>query len=239
MASETSFAWNHFLPQGKHFLEKIGVDPHPAIDLLMVAFLSLVLAFFGGRKYRQKNMVKPTTQLNFSSLIGLAVEEIYNLVESNTGKVAPHIFWIMGGFFLYILQNNLLGLIPGFSPPTDKFSITFGLGILSFFLYNFLGVKAHKWSYIQHFMGPVLWLAPLLFCIELISHFVRPMTLGLRLFGNLVGDHTVLSVFSEKIFPILVPVPFMFLGIFVAMVQAFVFFQLSMVYVSGAIEEAH
>lgn len=239
MASETSFTWDHYLPTVAHTLEGYGVDPHPAITLVISSVVLIVFAYFAGKKFRSPQLVKSDGKLNFSNLIGYSIESLYLFVQANVGKLALSTFWILGGFFLYILYNNLFGMIPGFAPPTDKFSITLGLGLFSFVLYNYLGIRAHKWHYIKHFLGPSLWLAPLLFCIEIISHLARPATLGLRLFGNMVGDHTVLNVFSQEIFPVLVPVPFMFLGLFVSVVQAYVFFQLSMVYVSGSIEDAH
>ena len=103
---------------------------------------------------------------------------------------------------------------------------------------HIVGVGIHGFSYIKHFTGPVWWLAWLLLPIELISHFVRPVSLGLRLFGNMTGDHKVVGVFFG-ILPLLLPIPFLGVGLFVACLQAFVFLLLTLVYLSGAMEHAH
>jgi F-type H+-transporting ATPase subunit a len=125
-----------------------------------------------------------------------------------------------------------LGLIPGFSPATDNFNTTLALGIFVFLYYNYQGIKEQGlWGHIKHFMGPVWYLAILIFPIELISHAVRPLSLGLRLQGNMKGDHLVLSIFSGLV-PYLVPIPFYVIGLFVCFMQAFVFTLLTMVYIS-------
>jgi F-type H+-transporting ATPase subunit a len=124
------------------------------------------------------------------------------------------------------------------TPATDNINTTVAIGLFVFVLYNALGAKESGLKYFAHFLGPVWWLAPLMVVIELISHLVRPMSLGLRLAGNMTGDHTVLSIFLDK-YPIGIPIIFYSLGIFVCLVQAFVFTLLSMVYVGMATEHEH
>ncbi len=132
-----------------------------------------------------------------------------------------------------------MGLIPGFLPPTDNLNTNVACSLTVFLFYNYHGFKAHGFGYIKHFMGPVIWLAPLMFVIEVISHLVRPASLSVRLFGNIAGDHLVLNIFSHFV-PLGVPVVFMFLGLFVSFIQAFVFTLLSMVYISLATtKESH
>ncbi|MBL0691130.1 MAG: F0F1 ATP synthase subunit A [SAR324 cluster bacterium] len=233
------FAWGHYL----HFLEELladyGIDPHPGVSLLFVAIFLIAVSFFAGKKYRTKELVPPAAKIGFSNLVVIGIESLYEIVHTNIGDSAKKLFWLLGGFFVFILTCNMIGLVPGFTPPTDKFSITFTLGCISFLLYNYIGIKAHKFRYVHHFLGPVIYLAPLIGAIELVSHLARPLTLGLRLFGNIVGDHFVVTIFNERIFPLILPIPFIVLGLFISLVQAFVFFQLSLVYVSGAAEEAH
>jgi F-type H+-transporting ATPase subunit a len=119
---------------------------------------------------------------------------------------------------------------------------TFGLGILSFIMFNYYGFQAHGFSYLKHFMGPVLWLVPLMLPIELLSAFVRPVTLNLRLLINMFADHLVLDIFTDLL-KVIVPVLFYFLGALVSVIQAAVFTMLSMVYVALAVgghdEEGH
>jgi F-type H+-transporting ATPase subunit a len=136
--------------------------------------------------------------------------------------------------FSFIFINNVIGLIPGFLPPTDNFNTTLALGLFVFLYYNYQGIKEQGIvGHIKHFMGPVWYLAILIFPIELISHAVRPLSLGLRLKGNMEGDHLVLSIFSNLV-PYIVPIPFYVIGLFVCFMQAFVFTLLTMVYISLA-----
>ncbi|MBY0452853.1 MAG: F0F1 ATP synthase subunit A, partial [Bdellovibrionaceae bacterium] len=137
-----------------------------------------------------------------------------------------------------ILFNNLIGLIPGMTPATENFNTTFAFGVFSFIAYNFIGVKHGGMGYLKHFLGPVIWLAPLMLAIELLSHFLRPLTLGLRLANVMTGDHTVLTVFLG-LFPVGPAIPFYAMGLLVSTIQAFVFTLLSMVYVALATASDH
>ena len=99
---------------------------------------------------------------------------------------------------MVVFANNLIGLVPGFLPPTENFNTTLALGLFVFLYYNYEGIKVQGIvGHIKHFMGPVWYLAPLMLILELISHSVRPISLGLRLKGNMQGDHMVLSIFSD------------------------------------------
>ena len=217
----------------ENWLQNIGVNPHVGVNLIIVSIVIVLFAYFAGKKYRA-GFVKPETKLSFSNIIAHGVASLFEMTKSQIGTQALKFFWLMGGFFIFILFCNLWGLIPGFLPPTEEFSLTFGLGLISFLIYNFIGFKENGVGYLKHFLGPIIYIAPLIGAIELISHLVRPLTLGLRLFGNITGDHFVVSLFSEKIFPVIVPMPFMALGIFISVIQAFVFYQLSVVYIVGS-----
>jgi F-type H+-transporting ATPase subunit a len=137
-------------------------------------------------------------------------------------------------FFTYVLINNLVGVIPGMTPATENLNTTLSMGVFVFVAYNLFGIRENGMGYLKHFLGPVWWLMPMMLVLELISHLVRPVSLGLRLANVVMGDHTVVSVFVDLV-PILVPIPFYLLGLLVAVVQAIVFTMLSMVYVSLAV----
>ena len=124
------------------------------------------------------------------------------------------------------------------TPATDNVNTTIAIGLFSFVAYNYYGFKEHGISYLKQFLGPLIWIAPLMVIIELVSHIVRPMSLGLRLQGNMMGDHTVLGIFLELV-PVGIPVIFYFLGLFVCFMQAFVFTMLTMIYVSLSISHDH
>jgi F-type H+-transporting ATPase subunit a len=153
---------------------------------------------------------------------------------------------MFGTFFIFIFVCNLMGLVPGFSPATADFNVTFALGVASFLGFTIIGIRNQGLGpYLKHFAGPIWWLAPLLFPIELIGNLVRPVSLGMRLFGNMTGDHLVLEIFTD-LTKVVIPVIFYFLGAFVSLIQAFVFTLLSAVYVSLALghddlehDEAH
>lgn len=142
---------------------------------------------------------------------------------------------VNGTLFILIFLCNMLAFIPGFMPPTGELVLTLSLGLCAFFAYNLIGLKSSGLGYLKHFLGPMLPLAVLFLPIELVSHVARPMSLGIRLFGNIFGDHMVGSIFMGLV-PFVVPVPFILLGIFVSFMQAMVFSLLSMIYIAGAAE---
>ncbi|MCH8077262.1 MAG: F0F1 ATP synthase subunit A, partial [SAR324 cluster bacterium] len=156
----------------------------------------------------------------------------------NHPGTARKLFFMLGTFAFFILGNNLIGLIPGFNPPTDQFNVTIVLALITFFTAHFIGIKTHGFAYIKKFLGPIWWIAPLMLPIELISHLVRPLSLSIRLFGNMTGDHKVVLVFTSLL-ALGLPIPFMGLGIFIAFLQTFVFILLSSVYFQDALEKAH
>ncbi len=180
----------------------------------------------------------PAPTISLRNFFEVIVESLTGFVDS----VIPHggqvYLPVVATMFIYIFVNNVFGLLPGFAPATDNLNTTLSIGVFSFVLYNVEGIRANGISYLKHFLGPLIWLAPLMLPIELISQMVRPLSLGLRLFGNMTGDHTVLSIFLNLV-PIGVPVIFYALGLFVCFVQAFVFSLLSMVYLQMATAHDH
>jgi F-type H+-transporting ATPase subunit a len=143
-------------------------------------------------------------------------------------------FPLIGTLVFFILLNNMIGLIPGFVPATDTLKTNVAMAVLVFLVYNVAGALEHGAKYFKHFLGPIWWLSWLMLPIELFSHFVRPVSLSLRLLGNMAADHKVLAIFSVLV-PVLVPLPFYLLGILVCVVQTLVFSLLSMVYIGMAV----
>jgi F-type H+-transporting ATPase subunit a len=146
-------------------------------------------------------------------------------------------------FAVLILISNLMGLFPLFMSPTSATSVTFALGISSFLYYNAIGIKENGlFGHLKHFAGPIWWIAPLIFPIELISNLIRPFSLGIRLFGNMFADEKVMDTVSHlapgKTYW-LVPVVLMPLSVFVAFIQTFVFILLSQLYLSEVSHPPH
>jgi F-type H+-transporting ATPase subunit a len=183
--------------------------------------------------------ILPADKFSLRGVMETLTETISGLADMVIGSHGKHYVPFFTSVFFFVVFNNLIGMIPGMTPATENINTTFGFGILMFLFYNFEGVRENGiLAYLKHFMGPVIFLAPLMFVIELVSHMVRPFSLGLRLANVMMGDHTVLSVFLD-LAPIGVPIPFYMMGLFVCFVQAFVFTLLSMVYVAFAIAHDH
>ena len=173
----------------------------------------------------------------------VGVLAVRNLISDVVGPHGVKYFPVVATFGVLILVSNLMGFIPGMMSPTAATSVTFALGISSFVYYNYIGIKENGlFGHLRHFAGPVLAIAPLLFLIELISNFIRPLSLGIRLFGNMFADEKVAENIANlapgKTYWI-VPVLIMPLGLFVAFIQTFIFMFLSMVYISEVSHPPH
>ena len=180
--------------------------------------------------------ILPKKGQNFFEVI---IGGLENFMVEITGPEGKFFFPFLATIFLYILTCNLMGLIPGFNSPTANLNTTLSLALCTFIYTHIIGFKFHGAKYIKHFMGPVWWLAPLMFPIELIGHIARVMSLSVRLFGNIFGKEMVLSILFGLAGLYLAPLPILFLGILVSFIQALVFMLLSIMYFVGAMEEAH
>jgi F-type H+-transporting ATPase subunit a len=178
----------------------------------------------------------PTKAQNFFEVIISGIEEFMVTV---TGEEGRWLFPLAGTVFLYIAICNLVGLIPGFYPPTASLNTTLSCALTVVIFTHVIGVMYHGPAYIKHFLGPVWWMVPIIFPIEIIGHLARILSLSFRLFGNMMGHELVLTILFLLAGAFFAPLPIMALGIFVALVQAFVFFLLSIMYFTGAIEHAH
>ena len=239
LTSSSAFAGSGFTWMGSlaHALNL----PHGGDTVLTFALAGLLLVL-AGVCYRIKiakveNVVLPDKGISFRNLVEAYGQFIYDQCKAVLGESkAPQYFPFIATLFLLILICNILGLVPGFLPPTEHLTTTFALGVLAFVYYNYKGCReVGTWNYFKHFMGPMLALAPLVFPIEILSNLIRPVSLALRLRGNMYGDHIVLSVFSE-LAPggLIIPVVFLFMGLLVSCIQAYVFTSLTMVYISLA-----
>ena len=188
---------------------------------------------------REDQALIPDSNLTFRNFFEIIAEKIHGLAENVMGKHnTEKYFPIVGTLFVFIFVSNFAGLIPGVLPPTDNLNTTFALGIFVFIYYNYVGIRTSGLAYFKHFAGPVLWLSPLILVVELASHIFRPISLGLRLRGNIMGDHVVLGIFNS-LTPYLMPLVFYGIGLFVSFVQALVFCLMTMVYISLSATHDH
>jgi F-type H+-transporting ATPase subunit a len=214
---------------------------HFQLDHVMGALLVFLFLLFGAVRYSvavsgsgDAGLVPPP-RFGLRNLFEMLSDTIFNLMASVMGdKEARRYLPIIGTLFFFILFSNLLALIPGFLPPTDTLKTNLALSGLVFLLTHAFGVREHGLKYFKHFLGPVWWMAPLMLPIELISHLARPVSLAMRLLGNIAADHAVVLAFFA-ILPFLVPVPFLVMGVFVSVVQAVVFSLLTTVYIGTAV----
>src|SRR5205809_516555 len=158
-----------------------------------------------------------------------------DLLRDIIGHDGDKYIYIIGAYTVFIFLCNIFGLFYFLQPPTSDPNTTFALSISAFLYYNYQGIKEQGIvHYLKHFMGPVLWLAPLMFLIEMIGNFARILSLGMRLFGNIYGEHTATGIFTGLV-PVIAPMPMMALGIFGALLQTYVFIMLTTVYIAGAV----
>ena len=188
-----------------------------------------------------ESAIVPAGKVSIKGLFEMLTEFIVGLTDQVIGKGNKEYVPLFASVFTYVLINNLVGLLPGMTPATDNINTTFAVGVFSFIVYNYVGIRKKGFKYYQDFTGHLplsmflLW--PLMICIELLSHVFRPVSLGLRLAGNMTGDHAVVGVFLELLpapFVYFVPIVFYALGLLVCFIQAFVFTLLSMTYVMMA-----
>lgn len=221
--------------------QKLGFGDHLSSDTisvfgsLTVLILLFIISIFAWRRLKDPEMrVVPSGKFTLSNIMEIFVEGLLSIMRGILGDHAERYLPIIGTLFVYIFCCNMLGFIPGLNSPTSVIVTNLACALVVFVYYNYVGIKDMGFAkYMKTFLGPVIWLAPLFLFIELISHFIRPITLSVRLYGNIMGDHMVLGIFSE-ITPIIVPIFFIILGIFVSLIQAFIFSILSTVYIALA-----
>jgi F-type H+-transporting ATPase subunit a len=246
-----NFEMKYTYPKWKWLFAKFGSTPEAAfgaytpenaipwytIMFVMACILTLALIWiFKGKS--SEDDPNPGQQT-----LEVGVLAVRSMLEDIVGPHGLQFFPVVMTFAVLILISNLMGLFPLFMSPTSATSVTFALGISSFLYYNAIGIKENGlFGHLKHFAGPIWWIAPLIFPIELISNLIRPFSLGIRLFGNMFADEKVMDTVSHlapgKTYW-LVPVVLMPLSVFVAFIQTFVFILLSQLYLSEVSHPPH
>ncbi len=216
------------------FFENHWLKEHHLVVVSYTCFVIAFLALFSFLETRRLN-IYPGKFQNFMEVV---IGGLDSLLTDTMGPEGKRFFPLIATLGLYILTANLLGLIPGFESPTANLNTTVSMAIVVFVMTHVVGIKVHGFKYVKQFMGPVWWLTPLMLPIELISHLSRPLSLSVRLFGNIMGEDIVLAVVLLLV-PLLVPLPVFVLMIFTSCIQTLVFMLLAMMYIAGAMEEAH
>jgi F-type H+-transporting ATPase subunit a len=214
-----------------------GLEPIFSSLVVLLVFIVMTLAVRG--QFRRLNeAVVPDEKLSLRTFFEAFFGYFYDMAKDVMGPTnAKRYFPLIGGAAGFIFFSNVSGLIPGFNPPTSNLNITIGCALLVFIAFNFWGLKENGWQYLAHMAGPKWYLAWLIFPIEIISTCVRPVTLSVRLMINIAVDHLIASIFLGMV-AILVPLPVMFLGLIVIVVQTLVFCLLSSIYIGLATEHA-
>ena len=213
----------------------LGHFAHTYPHVIYSWFVILLLIFFAVLATRKIEMI-PTKGQNFFEIVISGMEEF---MVDITGEEGRWFFPFIATIFIYIATCNLIALVPGFFPPTASINTTVACAVPVFLFTHYIGIKYHGVKYIKHFLGPVWWLIPIVLPIEIIGHLARILSLSFRLFGNMTGHELVLAILFMLAGAFFAPLPIMAMGIFVAFVQAFVFFLLSVMYFAGSMEEAH
>lgn len=231
--------WLHFL-YTKHILPDWLPEMVP-ITWLVIIILSLTVVL-ASRGLRVRNPGRFQTFLEF------AVSALDNFVRGMVGKEARTLTPVIGTFFIYILSLNLFGLIPGFTSPTANFNTTLAFALTAIIIVQYFGItRLGPIGYIKHFLGEPIWLAPMMFPIHIIGELAKPLSLSIRLFGNIFGEETVIAVLIlitikvilAKVGFLYLPLqfPMMLLAIFGACIQALIFSMLTGIYISVAITD--
>lgn len=238
-----------------NLFETLAHSLHVEWIYLSAAFAAglLILAGFAVQKAvaGEGRGVVPEEGVSVRNLFEVVIEALGDLGQTTIGDEWRKYFPVVGTIFFFVLVSNLMGLVPGLPGTTADSNVTFAWGIISFVVYNFVGIREHGWKYIYQFMGPALWqphigghhyhvrvLAPIFLPLEIVLHIARILTLGIRLMANMFADHQVVAIFLGLV-PLGVPAIFLGLGMLVSVLQAFVFALLTMIYIGQALQEPH
>jgi F-type H+-transporting ATPase subunit a len=246
-----NFEMKYTYPMWQKILGKFGTTPEAAFGVytpenaipwytvmfVLACIISLLLIWiFKGRLSEEEPGSGQQT-------LEVGVLAVRSMLEDIVGPHGLQYFPVVMTFAVLILVSNLMGLFPLFMSPTSATSVTFALGISSFVYYNYIGIRENGvFNHLKHFAGPIWWIAPLIFPIEIISNLIRPFSLGIRLFGNLFADEKVMDSIAHLVPPYTywgVPILLMPLSLFVALIQTFVFVLLSQLYLSEVSHAPH
>ena len=255
MAANESGHWSWFQliePVSEDVFNHHAVGYEPLLHSILAALLLSGAAFITKKALENggsgTEALIPSSRFSVRNFFEIFTEALSDLVKPSLGSKTATYFPLLATLFIYILVMNLQGIVPGFQPPTANVNTNAAMALAVFVIYNVQGVRTQGLiPYLKHFMGPVIFIAPLMVAVEIFSHLARPLTLTLRLYGNMFGDHTVLNTFlfglpQELGMPFLavaLPAIFVGLGVFVSFIQALVFTLLSTMYIALAVEDHH
>jgi len=212
------------------FLDNRFFPPHVTYTWFIMLLL-IALSFLATRRLDMfPNRVQNVMEVFLGGLDNLLVDTM--------GEEGRKFFPLIATLAIFIMTANLLGIIPGFESPTSNLNTTASMALIVFVMTHIVGVKEHGFKYVKHFLGPVWWMAPLMLPIEIVSHLSRPLSLSVRLFGNIMGEDLVMAILLLLV-PFLVPLPMFALMIFTSLIQTLVFVLLAMMYITASMEEAH
>jgi F-type H+-transporting ATPase subunit a len=256
MGEETT--WFDLLPGvknlelfAKHYLgrDTLAIQMFPSafsISHVLAVFCVLIFTCIGAFAFSAatgkggRDAIVPPSKLTLRNLFEMFTDAVLNvgtgvMGEENARRFLP----LIGTLACFIFFSNCFALIPGFAPPTATLKTNAGLALTVFVMTHVYGVMYNGWGYFKKFLGHApVYLAPLMIPIEIVSHLARPLSLSLRLLGNMAADHKVVGAFFFLV-PLIVPVPFLILGVLVVIIQTMVFCLLAMVYIQGAVEPEH
>ncbi|MEN6474101.1 MAG: F0F1 ATP synthase subunit A [Syntrophaceae bacterium] len=215
--------WASFLTDTNHYVQVVYMWFYMIVLILLAILAVKTIKLVPGR---------------LQNFLEVVIGGLKNLLIDTMGENGMRFFPLIATLAIFILTANLGGIIPSLYSPTASMCTNAAMAIVVFLLTHIVGVQIHGIKYFKHFLGPVWWMAPIMLPIELIGHLARPLSLTMRLFGNIAGEDLVLVVILLLV-PFLVPLPMLGLMIFTSVLQAFVFSLLAMMYISGAMEEAH
>lgn len=251
-----NFEMKYTYPRWKTLLAKFGTTPDAVFGVytpenaipwytvmfVIACILTLVVIWIF------KGKMSEDEPSHGQQTLEVGVLAVRSLLEDIVGPHGLQYFPVVMTFAVLILISNLMGFFPLFKTPTAATSVTFALGLSSFLYYNYIGIKENGiFGHLKHFAGPIWWIAPLIFVIELISNLIRPFTLGIRLFANMFADEKVMETFTHIAPPwsmfavpnLLILILLMPLSLFVALIQTFVFVLLSQLYLSEVSHPPH
>ncbi len=211
----------------------------PLITALLVCVVLILISLRVRSKLsRTEDAVVPDDRLTLRTFMETFLGYFYDLAKGVMGpERAKQYFPIIGGSACFVFFANVVALVPGFPVCTSSLSITTGSALVVFVLFNLYGLKENGWDYVKHLAGPVWYMMPLIFVIEVISLCVRPITLAVRLMLNMAVDHLIVAIFLGLI-GVVIPLPAMILTIVVVVVQTLVFALLTSIYIGLATEPA-
>lgn len=199
----------------------------------VVAFLILLIFFI---------MVRATLSVEKPSVPQRLAEMVEEFVTNQTEPIIGHKYKVylpyLAALLMFILINNLLGLVPDVETPTSSPVVPLGFALVTFLYYHWQGLKENKVKYAKQFVGPVWWLSPLMILIEPVSHMARVLSLTVRLFANMFASDLLILI-SFMLIPVFLPVAFIILHLLVSLIQAYVFMMLASIYIGQAIAHEH